>query len=540
MIKHGFVKSMSNTISARRIAIALVTVLQLVAPAPALQNPAPTPQQPAETADSLRSRIGTHIAQPRYGPSAWGIKVVSLDTGKTLFEQNAGKYFSPASNAKLYTSALALDHLGADYRIKTSLYGAGRPTAEGSLKGDLIIYGRGDPTIAASLNGGDYHKALEPLAEQLAQSGVRRIEGDLIGDESYFKGPPLGSGWEWEDLQWYYGAEVSALTINDNALDLKVVPAERIGIPCRVSTGPPTSFVTIINRTQTVAKGTESRIVVYRPVGENIIYVSGRLPLGDKGYNGAVAVHNPAGLFVAMFKDALARRGIAVAGRARTTDWKYREVTPLDLTKLVELGSIQSLPVKDIVRETMKPSQNLYAQLLLLQVGAVGCQVAGAGCQGAETAGPPPDHTTEQAGIEAMNRFLREIGVRQGDVVLEEGAGLSRKDLITPAATVELLKFMSRHRHGENYRDSLPVAGVDGTLKNRMKSGPATGNVRAKTGSLSYVYTLSGYVTTLAGERLAFSIMLNNYYSIDKTTSPRDDIDAIVMMLAAFNGRSDN
>lgn len=526
---------MLNTICARLILIALVVVPQLPASAlaQAIQNPSPVPAQPqatAETVESLRSRIISHISEPRYGPAAWGIKIISLDTGKTVFEQNAGKYFSPASNAKLYTTALALDHLGADYRIKTSLYSTARPTAEGTLKGDLVIYGRGDPTIAASLNEGDYYKALEPLAEQLAASGVRRIEGDLVGDESYFKGPPLGSGWEWDDLQWYYGAEVSALTINDNSLDLMVKPAERAGLPCRVSTGPQTSFVTIMNRTQTVAKGGEARVVVYRPVGENIIYVSGRLPVGDKGYNGAVAVHNPAGLFVAMFKDALARRGIAITGRARTIDWKYREVTPIDFTKLVELGSIQSLPVKDIVRETMKPSQNLYAQLLLLQVGATP----------PADAVTPPDQTTEKAGIEAMNRFLQTVGVNPGEVVLEEGSGLSRKDLITPAATIELLRFMSRHRHGESFRDSLPIAGVDGTLKNRMKNTIASGNVRAKTGSLSYVYTLSGYVTTPSGERLAFSILLNNYYNKDRTASPREDIDAIVLMLAGFTGRSDN
>jgi D-alanyl-D-alanine carboxypeptidase/D-alanyl-D-alanine-endopeptidase (penicillin-binding protein 4) len=526
------VTSMINTVCARLIIIALVAPIQLLAPvsARAIQNPAPASQQPAETAVSLRSRISAHIAQPRYGPAAWGIKIISLDAGKTLFEQNAGKYFSPASNAKLYTTALALDHLGADYRIKTSLYAPSRPTAEGTLKGDLIIYGRGDPTIAASLNAGDYYKALEPLAEQVALAGVRRIEGDLIGDESYFKGPPLGSGWEWDDLQWYYGAEVSALTINDNALDLMVKPAERAGLPCRVSTGPPTSFVTLINRTQTAAKGTEARIVVYRPVGENIIYVSGRLPIGDKGYNGAVAVHNPAGLFVAMLKDALARRGISITGRVRTIDWKYREVTPIDFTKLVELGSIQSLPLKEIVRETMKPSQNLYAQLLLLQVGA----------NPPLNADQPPDQTTEKAGIEAMNRFLQAVGVGPGEVVLEEGSGLSRKDLITPAATIELLRFMSRHRHSESFRDSLPIAGVDGTLKNRMKNTVATGNARAKTGSLSYVNTLSGYVMTASGERLAFSILLNNYYNTDRTASPREDIDAIIVMLAGFTGRSDN
>src|SRR4030095_5464000 len=192
----------------------------------------------------------------------------------------------------LYTTALALERLGADYRIKTSLYSTARPDASGTLKGDLIIYGRGDPTMAARVNGGDYFTGPELRISQLSNLGVRRIDGDLIADESYFAGPPFGSGWEWDDLQAYYGSEVSALTINDNALDLFVKPAERTGIPCRITTGPPTSFVTLINRTLTAPKGTEPRIVVYRPVGENIIYVSGRLPIDSSGYSNAVAVHN--------------------------------------------------------------------------------------------------------------------------------------------------------------------------------------------------------------------------------------------------------
>ena len=341
------------------------------------------------------------------------MKIVSLDSGKIIFEHNAGKYFNPASNAKLYSAALALDRLGADYRIKTSLYSTARPNATGTLKGDLIIYGRGDPVMTASLNDGDYFKPFEPLVQQLANAGVRRIEGDLVGDESYFATPPIGSGWEWDDLQEYYGAEVSALTINDNALDLFVKPAERAGLPCRVTTGPVTSFVTLMNRTQTAPKGTEARVVVYRPVGENIIYVSGRLPVDHKGYKGSVSVHNPAGLFANLFKDALARRGITVTGRARTIDWKYREVTPIDFAKLVELGFVESLPLKDIVRETLKPSQNLYAQLLLLQVGAYqgqgaarpragcavkwrrfsksGCPITKPGCYCCSIARPPTD-----------------------------------------------------------------------------------------------------------------------------------------------------
>jgi len=528
--------------------------------------------QQAETLDSLRGRIAAHIAQARFAPAAWGVKVVSLDTNKTLFEHNSEKYFNPASNAKLYTAALALERLGVDHRIRTSLYSTARPDASGTLKGDLIVYGRGDPTMAARLNGGDYFKGIEPLITQLVNAGVRRIEGDLVGDESYFAGPPFGSGWEWDDLQAYYGAEVSALTINDNALDLFVKPGDRTGVPCRITTGPPTSFVTLINRTQTSAKGTESRIVVYRPVGENIIYVSGRLPIDSAGYYSSVAVHNPAGLFVSLFKDTLTQRGIAVTGRTRVIDWKYREVTPLDFTKRIELGSVESMPLADIVRETLKPSQNLYAQLLLLQVGATAGRGLGAGGLGekngptggdrssqsptlnAQTPAPNPYSTTEENGIEMMNDFLARVGVKNGDVLLEEGSGLSRRDVITPQATVALLTYMSRSRWGDLYRDALPVAGVDGTLQRRMKETQAAGNVRAKTGSLRYVYTLSGYATTAAGERLAFSIMLNNYYNPERAAAlrdpagtpagraappaPRDDVDAIAIMLAGFTGRS--
>jgi serine-type D-Ala-D-Ala carboxypeptidase/endopeptidase (penicillin-binding protein 4) len=514
----------------------------------ALARQEQTTSHQSETLDSLRARIAAHIAQPRFAPAAWGLKIVSLDTERTIFEHNPQKYFNPASNAKLYSAALALARLGADFRVRTSLYSSARPDTLGTLKADLIVYGRGDPTMTARLNGGDYLKGFDHLIEQLVGAGVRRIEGDLVGDESYFAGPPLGSGWEWDDLQASYGAEVSALTIDDNALDLFVKPAERAGMPCRITTGPPTSFVTLINRTQTGPKGTETRIVVYRPVGENLIYVSGRLPIdSNTGYYGSVAVHNPAGLFVSLLKDALAGRGIVVTGRTRVLDWKYREVTPIDFAKLIELGSVESMPLGDIVRETLKPSQNLYAQLLLLQVGAR-TQIGGV----AASFPASEIRSAEEAGIDSLKEFLATVGIKTGDVLLEEGSGLSRRDVITPEATVALLSYMNRSRWAEVYRNALPIAGVDGTLQNRMKGTLAAGNVRAKTGTVRYVYALSGYVTTAAGERLAFSIMLNNYYAErpalrdlpgtqtqrSAPPSPRDDLDAIAIMLASFTGRS--
>lgn len=487
------------------------------------------PGSPPESLDSLRARIASHISQPVFDAAEWGLKIVSLDTGKLVFEHKPNKYFNPASNTKLYTCALALDRLGQDFRIRTSLYAAKPPDASGRIKGDLVVYGRGDPTIAARLNGGDYYKALEPLVSSLAEAGVRRIEGDLIGDDSYFRGPPFGSGWEWDNLQWYYGAEVSALSINDNSVDLFVAPADRTGAPCQITTGPIVPFVTVINRTRTGRKGDPCRISVYKPVAENVLYVSGCMPPDAARFSGSVAVHNPANYCVTLFKEALARRGISVTGKVRTVDWKQRDLVPIDLRKLVELGFVESPPLRDIVRETLKPSQNLYAQLLLLQVGANG--------DGIEE-GRSFEPTSEEVGIEMLKRFLDGVGMGNGDVVIEEGSGLSRRNMITPEATVALLVHMNRHRWKAAFTDALPIAGVDGTLKGRMKGTPAADNVRAKTGTLRFVSALSGYVTTASGEPLAFAIMLNNYVGENGGSSPRDMIDAIAVMLAGFTGRT--
>jgi D-alanyl-D-alanine carboxypeptidase/D-alanyl-D-alanine-endopeptidase (penicillin-binding protein 4) len=589
-----------------RAVVALLTITQLVTVGLAQRPAAAQPASQVESLESLRARLTAHISQKRFDPAAWGIKIVSLDSGQTIFEHNAQKYFSPASNAKLYTAALALDRLGPDFRVRTSLYATARPDAAGTLRGDLLIYGRGDPLMTARLNGGDYFKPLDPLITALMNAGVKRVDGDIIGDDSYFSGPPFGSGWEWDDLQADYGAEVSALTVEDGCLDLFVKPAERPGMPGIVTTGPPTSYITIVNKTLTSPKGSDTRVSVYRPVGENIVYLTGRVSMDGAGYYGSVAVHKPAGLFATLFKDALAIRGVPVKGRPRSVDWKHRESTPADFKRLIELGSTESAPLQDLLRETMKPSQNMYAQLLLLHVGkqeeerrkgepatAATEQKQSAGSDEKQRGGesqlareegtrpassasrlphagqssvsrqaqadsqPPPAFadphpTNEQLGLEAMSELLTRAGVKEGDVLLEEGSGLSRKDVITPNATVALLLHMSRHKWFEVYRASLPIAGVDGTLERRMKGTAAEGNLRAKTGTLRYVYTLSGFVITAGGQRLAFSIMLNNYFNSERAAalrdpstanrpiaSPRDDVDAIAIMLASFGASSD-
>jgi D-alanyl-D-alanine carboxypeptidase/D-alanyl-D-alanine-endopeptidase (penicillin-binding protein 4) len=500
-----------------------------------------TPAPPATLAE-LQQRLTEHVTNPRFAAGSLGIKVVSLDSGKTLFEHDAHKLLSPASNSKLYTVALALDTFGGDYRIKTSLYAAAKPDRRGTLKGDLIVYGRGDPTINARLHGGDIFKALQPLVAALTNAGVKRIRGDLVGDDSFFHGPPYGSGWSWDDMQNYYGAEISALTINDNTLKVLVKPGDSNGIPCRIMFSPATTYLIVSNRTRTIS-GERGSLNFYRPIEENVLYANGRFPISETNFTDDVTVHNPAGLFVAWFKEALARHGIKVSGKTRTANWLDRQAKPLDPGKLVELGFVESFSLRDLAREVQKPSQNLYTDLLLAHVGEMERRSptrreGGEGTQraGSEIGAPI---NSEDLGIRALRAFLAKAGVPRGDVQFEEGSGLSRNNLTTPNATIALLQYMSRHAEADAYLNALPIAGVDGTLRSRMRGTPAAGNVRAKTGTLRWANALSGHVKTAAGERLLFSLMLNRYVAPDNEHTGRAEIDKIAVMLAGFTGRSE-
>ncbi|HEX8143410.1 MAG TPA: D-alanyl-D-alanine carboxypeptidase/D-alanyl-D-alanine-endopeptidase [Pyrinomonadaceae bacterium] len=470
--------------------------------------------------EELRARIGEVLRRPELAPAQVAVKVSSLDTGRTLFEENAGKLLVPASNMKLYTVAAALDRLSPDFRFKTSVYASASPDADGTMRGDLIVYGRGDPTFAASLNGGDYFKAINELAERIKATGLRRVEGDLVGDESYFTGAPQGFGWEWSDLTWYSGAEVSALSVNDNALDLIVKPGASLGSACTITTGPPTPLITITNRTTTSARGSRRDLIVYRRLGENVIEVGGSLPLGDAGWTAGVAVSHPALLFVYMLRASLAERGVQITGRSRTVDAPAIPAATTDTSSLVEIAKMASEPLSVIAGLALKPSQNLYTELILRALG--------------KATGTSHRLSSEEAGIETVKAFLKGAGIEASEAVLTDGSGLSRRDLVSANATIQLLVYMSRHRYAAAFREALPIAGVDGTLKNRMKGTQAAGNVRAKTGTLSTASSLSGYATSAAGERLVFSLMLNN--SPESTLTLRNHLDDIAVLLATYKG----
>ena len=494
----------------------------------------PATKAPATLAE-LRSRIEDICRQPALEPGFFAVKIVSLDSGQTIFEQDANKFVRPASNMKLYTVATAFDRLTPDFHFVTSVYATEKPE-DGKVKGDLIVYGRGDPSLSARFNNGDYFKGIKDLADRIVAAGVKRVKGDLVGDESYFNGSPVGSGWEWEDLTWSYGAQISALTINDNAIDLNVKPGAIVGAPVTIVTGPPNaSFITIVNHATTSPKELRSDLQIYRGLGANTLEISGTLPLGNAGFVGGIAIPDPAVAFVSMLRDALTRRGVKIDGRLRTVDARSDvSIVPnfptlrnaVVAVPVIEITSLASPPFSTLAAQTLKPSQNQYTELILRTLGKLQPETA--------TGGRRRDD--EDGGLEAVGQFLRQAGIGENDVALNDGSGLSRNDLISANTTVQLLRFMSKHRYFAQFRDALPIAGVDGTLRTRMRGTPAEGNVRAKTGSLSSVASLSGYVTTGAGEHLVFSMMLNNYP--DAAALRRDSVDAIAVLLASFAGKT--
>jgi serine-type D-Ala-D-Ala carboxypeptidase/endopeptidase (penicillin-binding protein 4) len=471
------------------------------------------------TLPELRAKISEVLAKPELSSAMVGIKVVSLDNGRVLFEENATKLLRPASNMKLYTVAAALDRLSPDYRFSTSVYATTRADASGVVHGDLTIYGRGDPSIAARFNNGDYFKGIDDLAARIVAAGVKRVEGDIAGDESYFIGPKYGSGWNWEDLTWYYGAEITPLTANDNALDLFIKPGTAIGQPALITTGPPDPLLTIVNKVTTSAKGSRREFSIHRGLGENTITITGSIPLEDRGYTGGIGISHPGLLFVYMLRSSLAQKGVTITGASR--------ITGASTAFENEIATLQSPPFSVIAAQTLKPSQNLYTELILRTLGKVT---------------PPPattlnlTQTSEELGLEAVKSFLKTVGLRPEALVLDDGSGLSRNDMITADASVQLLTFMSKHRYATVFRDALPIGGIDGTLRNRFKGTPAENNVRAKTGSLSSAASLGGYLTTAGGEKLAFSIMVNNY---PRDFDPRSScIDPIAILLASFAGKA--
>jgi D-alanyl-D-alanine carboxypeptidase/D-alanyl-D-alanine-endopeptidase (penicillin-binding protein 4) len=479
--------------------------------------------QPTNFAHSLaglRAQLDAHLGQPRFNGALWSIKVVSLDTGKTIYESHADRLMSPASNSKLYATALALDTLGGDYRFATPVLATAKIGRNGILHGDLIVSGRGDPSWKAT----NFWDNFTPFVAAITNAGVRCVTGDLVADDTFFNGPPNGGSWCVEDLEDSEGAEVSALTLADNTAQIRVAHGTNISDPCSLTLLPPDTGIILVNRTTTISSGGKKYLEIRKPPGTKTIYVFGEMPVDGADELLDAPVPKPAAWFGAALKTALAQNNISFKGRVRCVAWP--EIAPWNETNLVKLGEVKSPPLRELVRAFLKPSQNLETDLVFDHTGEF-----------FRATNTPAWVTSEELAVSALERFLATNGIPP-DVHFDEGSGLSRNNLTSANATVALLTMMTTNRWAEDFFDALPIAGVDGTLRRRMKGPPAFQNVRAKTGTLRWVNALSGHVTTAAGEKLVFSLMLNRY-DPPPNRKRTDELDDMAVLLAGFTGRSD-
>jgi len=497
-------------------------------PATATQANSPAANGPGPDAQ-LGQLIDHAIDSSELATARWGVSVLSLRDGHVVYARNADQLFTPASNMKIYTTAVAIDLLGPDYQWRTSLLADSPPDANGLIKGDLTLYGRGAPDLLAQPMK-DNRATLTQLADDLYQRGVRRLGGNVVGDESYFRAEQFGVGWQWNDLQWYFGAEPSALSINGNEVDVEIRPAASLGEAAQVRLSNAQDYVHLINETTMVKRGEQMTVGINRGLTNNELKVWGEIPVGVRDFGARLSIHNPALWAARLLVGTLRARGIVVEGEARTRDFRAPQNSRFDPAKAIELGSVLSKPLGEIVRETNKESLNLNAELILRTLGRERGQMA-----------PETDsHQThergdDEAGTAVIRQWLKGAGIGADNLALHDGSGLSRLDLVSPNATAHLLVAISRVPSASIFRDSLPLSGSDGTLAGRLRS--YKDRISAKTGSLVYDNSLSGFVSTAAGEPLAFSIMCNDQTS--RTSSIRL-IDEIAGILADFDPRKTN
>jgi D-alanyl-D-alanine carboxypeptidase/D-alanyl-D-alanine-endopeptidase (penicillin-binding protein 4) len=503
------------------------------------RNASPATSKSASAKGSLGSRIDAILAEPALSGAQFGISVTKLN-GKPLYSLNEAKLFVPASNVKLATTAAAYGLLPVEtLSWTTSVAAAGEIDAAGALHGNLVLLGVGDPTIStrqypykpptpagtaapaqpvanSTDNGAAAPKPLDPmtpldlLAQQVEQDGVRTIDGDIVGDDSFFLSEPYGQNWAWGDLQWDYGAPVSALSFNESSARLWIHPDESISGATVAEWTPNIEYYTVDNTMTPAAAGETPHPGIERLPGSLMIRTWGTV--GSGGLRVNMAIEDPAVYFATVFRESLRKRGILVSGSAvarhkyatGTGDFAEERAQPIDLKRSdiarvsaptgdqKVLGMRFSPPVGQDITVINKISQNLHAEMLLRLLG----KIFGA------------DGSFEQ-GSRVVRQFLVNAGIDDKDFFLYDGSGLSPDDRMTPRAFTRLLTYAAAQPWGSDWRASLPIAGVDGTLQNRFKNSPLKGRMWAKTGTFNEVNSLTGYITANSGETVAFSILVN-------------------------------
>lgn len=464
----------------------------------------------------LEQRVDELIRTSRaLAPATLGIEVVQVRSGKILYSRNADHLFTPASNTKLFSTALALSRLGRDYRMSTRIYAPSRPEASGRVAGDLVLYGGGDPTMSdlpipyEKDKHADPLAYMEALADQIVASGVRTIQGNVTGDDTAWPWEPFPPGWTADDAIWEYGAPVGALTFNSGMFRLAISPGAANGDPASVSLTPAVEYFAISNRVGTLAAG-EQKVSLERPLGSREIRLSGNVSIKGTRMVEELAVDDPALFAATALYEALVRRGVSISGGPAVRHREQEEgPRPAPGTLLLERPSP---PLVEVLRVVDKVSQNLWAEMMLREVARVR---TGDG--------------SRKAGLQELQAFLVEAGVPKDGYVFEDGSGLSRLTLVAPTVITRLLRYMILTPLGPDWKSLLPVGAQDGSLARRFSKNPAANAISAKTGSLSHVNSLSGYTESATYGEVAFSIIVN--HTNGQASEVRAAIDKIALAL---------
>ncbi len=503
---------------------------------------------------SLARQIAALTNEPSVARDHWGVMVTTLD-GKPLYALNEAQLFQPASNAKLFTTAAAMALLGQDARfqmLETRVVAHGTLATPQTLEGDLYLVGGGDANLSGRtlpyLPPGDRQKTSAPsdplrhiaeLADNVVATGLKAVSGDIVGDDTLFPFEPYPEDWVIDDAVWGYGAPVSALTVNDNQIVLKIVPGAQPGAPASLAIQPSQPYYTVEGTVGTGVAKSANTIHIERRIGSKQLRVYGSIALDAQPDEEEIALDDPAEYAAMALKRMLEERGIEVKGMARALHrlpeerrgFREQVREPIDLQALhgcfdcgrpglepheTVLASHRSPSFLQDVTVTNKESQNLHAELLLHDLGRA-LTVVGSTAQGARV----------------VRQFLLNAGIDKDDFVFFDGSGLSGHDLVTLRATARLLTYAATQPWFAAWKASLPIGGVDGSLTSRFKEGPLKGHVIAKTGTLGEARALSGYLECASGKTVIFSIMDGNH--LPGTNTDRDVMDRIVAAIAAAN-----
>lgn len=457
--------------------------------------------RPSDPVAALRYDIDRILSDSIFTPARASVKIVSLDSKEVLFERDSKMLMRPASNMKLLTSATALHVLGTDYQFRTSVLADITPN-EGVIAGNLYLKGYGNPDLKTS--------DLDTLVAQVQLTGIKSIQGGVVGDVSFFDDLYWGNGWQWDDEPDSDAPFLTPLAINDNCVQVTVAPGRSPADSVNVGIDPHTRYVSLVNRAKTVGDTVRHQLTVTRLFKErlNTILIDGEMLIGARPVNRKISVWKPELYTTTLFQEALQQRGVTVEKEPSIG------LAPPNARQI----ATHSRNLDSAIINLNKTSDNLTAEMILKTLGAV-------------TSGTPG---SAQAGIYAVLQFLTSFGIDTTKFHIADGSGVSSYNLLTAEMIVQLLEGVSHQKAVfPTYYASLPVAGVDGTLGDRMKRTPAEGNLRAKTGTISGVSSLSGFVHTLDGEMLAFSMSMQNF--IYPTRLYRAAQDSIGALLAGFS-----